>query len=154
MAENEKKPVAVPVPAATVLMIRDGASGIEVFMVKRHHQIDFVAGGVLDDQRSTNETLGTFFGRRLAREEAADCELFRCALEFRLAGNLDTDTRPIRSGSETQRVVAFIGAKEKRFDLVGNVLQTEDLGCEGRGDLRLGNRKSHIAKLDGWNARR
>src|SRR5437868_13527761 len=47
MAENEKKPVAVPVPAATVLMIRDGASGLEVFMVKRHHQIDFVAGALV-----------------------------------------------------------------------------------------------------------
>jgi 8-oxo-dGTP pyrophosphatase MutT (NUDIX family) len=46
MAENEK-PVAVPVPAATVLMIRDGASGLEVFMVKRHHQIDFVAGALV-----------------------------------------------------------------------------------------------------------
>src|SRR3954452_17477639 len=47
MAENEKKPVAVPVPAATVLMIRDGATGMEVFMVKRHHQIDFVAGALV-----------------------------------------------------------------------------------------------------------
>jgi len=47
MAEPEKKPVAVPVPAATVLMIRDGAEGLEVFMVKRHHQIDFVAGALV-----------------------------------------------------------------------------------------------------------
>jgi 8-oxo-dGTP pyrophosphatase MutT (NUDIX family) len=47
MAENEKKPVAVPVPAATVLLIRDGANGMEVFMVKRHHQIDFVAGALV-----------------------------------------------------------------------------------------------------------
>jgi 8-oxo-dGTP pyrophosphatase MutT (NUDIX family) len=47
MAEPEKKPVAVPVPAATVMMIRDGAAGLEVFMVKRHHQIDFVAGALV-----------------------------------------------------------------------------------------------------------
>lgn len=31
-------------PAATVLLLRDGAAGIEVFLVKRHHQVDFVAG--------------------------------------------------------------------------------------------------------------
>ena len=37
----------VPVPAATVLLIRDGANGLEVFMVKRHHQIDFVAGALV-----------------------------------------------------------------------------------------------------------
>lgn len=47
MADNEKKPVAIPVPAATVLLIRDGVDGLEVFMVKRHHQIDFVAGALV-----------------------------------------------------------------------------------------------------------
>jgi 8-oxo-dGTP pyrophosphatase MutT (NUDIX family) len=41
------KPAAVAVPAATVLLVRDGASGLEVFMVKRHHQIDFVAGALV-----------------------------------------------------------------------------------------------------------
>ena len=38
---------AAPVPAATVLIVRDGANGLEVFMVKRHHQIDFVAGALV-----------------------------------------------------------------------------------------------------------
>lgn len=33
-------------PAATVLLLRDGAGGLEVFMVQRHYQIDF-AGGAL-----------------------------------------------------------------------------------------------------------
>jgi 8-oxo-dGTP pyrophosphatase MutT (NUDIX family) len=41
------KPTATPVPAATILIVRDGASGLEVFMVKRHHQIDFVAGALV-----------------------------------------------------------------------------------------------------------
>ena len=41
------KPAAVPVPAATILLLRDGAEGLEVFMVKRHHQIDFVAGALV-----------------------------------------------------------------------------------------------------------
>ena len=34
-------------PAATVLMLRDGANGMEVFMVKRHHQIDFATGALV-----------------------------------------------------------------------------------------------------------
>jgi len=46
MAEQTKDPV-VPRPAATILLVRDGANGIEVFMVKRHHQIDFVAGALV-----------------------------------------------------------------------------------------------------------
>ena len=36
-----------PVPAATIVITRDGANGMEVFMVKRHHQIDFVAGALV-----------------------------------------------------------------------------------------------------------
>lgn len=42
-----KNPAAMPVPAATILIVRDGAKGLEVFMVKRHHQIDFVAGALV-----------------------------------------------------------------------------------------------------------
>lgn len=37
---------AIARPAATILLIRDGNQGLEVFMVVRHHQIDF-AGGAL-----------------------------------------------------------------------------------------------------------
>ncbi len=36
-----------PIPAATILLLRDGVPGLEVFMVKRHHQIDFVAGALV-----------------------------------------------------------------------------------------------------------
>lgn len=39
--------VAVPVPAATILMLRDGAAGLETFMVVRHHQIDFASGALV-----------------------------------------------------------------------------------------------------------
>jgi 8-oxo-dGTP pyrophosphatase MutT (NUDIX family) len=39
---------AVPVrPAATVLLVRDGAAGLEVFMVVRHHKIDFASGALV-----------------------------------------------------------------------------------------------------------
>jgi 8-oxo-dGTP pyrophosphatase MutT (NUDIX family) len=43
---EEKKP-AVPLPSATILVLRDGASGVEVLMVKRHHQIDFASGALV-----------------------------------------------------------------------------------------------------------
>ncbi|HTO70864.1 MAG TPA: NUDIX hydrolase [Myxococcota bacterium] len=33
--------------AATVLLVRDGAPGLEVFMVERHHQIDFATGALV-----------------------------------------------------------------------------------------------------------
>jgi 8-oxo-dGTP pyrophosphatase MutT (NUDIX family) len=41
------KPDAGPVPAATILIVRDSPAGIEVFMVKRHYQIDFMAGALV-----------------------------------------------------------------------------------------------------------
>lgn len=43
---SESRP-ARPVPAATILMLRDGPGGLEVFMVVRHHQIDFASGALV-----------------------------------------------------------------------------------------------------------
>lgn len=34
-------------PAATMLLLRDAADGMEVFMVVRHHQIDFASGALV-----------------------------------------------------------------------------------------------------------
>lgn len=34
-------------PASTVVILRDGPGGIEVFMVVRHHQIDFASGALV-----------------------------------------------------------------------------------------------------------
>jgi len=47
MSDKATRPVVAPVPAATILLVRDGAGGLEVFMVKRHHQIDFATGALV-----------------------------------------------------------------------------------------------------------
>jgi len=36
-----------PRPASTLLLVRDGVSGLEVFVVERHHQIDFAGGATV-----------------------------------------------------------------------------------------------------------
>ncbi len=41
------KPAPHPIPAATILLLRDGREGLEVLMVERHHKIDFVAGAMV-----------------------------------------------------------------------------------------------------------
>ena len=41
------KPPAVPVPAATILLLRGDHASLEVFMVVRHHQIDFASGALV-----------------------------------------------------------------------------------------------------------
>jgi 8-oxo-dGTP pyrophosphatase MutT (NUDIX family) len=38
---------AVARPAATILLLRDGTDGLEVFMVVRHHAIDFASGALV-----------------------------------------------------------------------------------------------------------
>ena len=42
---NDK--IAQPVAAATIMLLRDGPTGLEVFMVVRHHQIDFASGALV-----------------------------------------------------------------------------------------------------------
>jgi 8-oxo-dGTP pyrophosphatase MutT (NUDIX family) len=44
---SEAKKPATPVDSATILLLRDGERGLEVFMVKRHHQIDFASGALV-----------------------------------------------------------------------------------------------------------
>jgi 8-oxo-dGTP pyrophosphatase MutT (NUDIX family) len=43
---EQSQPVT-PVPAATILLLRPGNTGLEVFMVVRHHQIDFASGALV-----------------------------------------------------------------------------------------------------------
>jgi 8-oxo-dGTP pyrophosphatase MutT (NUDIX family) len=38
---------AIPRPAATVVLLRDGREGVEVFMVVRHRQIEFASGALV-----------------------------------------------------------------------------------------------------------
>jgi len=42
---NDK--VVTPVPAATIVLLRPAASGFEIFMIARHHQIDFASGALV-----------------------------------------------------------------------------------------------------------
>lgn len=46
MSDADGAPPALRL-SATVLLLRDGEPGLEVFMVQRHHQIDFVAGALV-----------------------------------------------------------------------------------------------------------
>lgn len=46
----DTEPASAPAearPSATILLLRDGARGLEVFMVQRHHRIDFATGALV-----------------------------------------------------------------------------------------------------------
>jgi 8-oxo-dGTP pyrophosphatase MutT (NUDIX family) len=51
---------ATPRPASTVVILRDGRDGLEVFMVVRHHEIDFASGALV------------FPGGKVDAQDAAD----------------------------------------------------------------------------------
>ena len=69
MDPRTARPPAQPAPArpsSTVLMLREGAAGMEVFMVVRHHEIDFASGALV------------FPGGRLAEGDGDAEALSRC----------------------------------------------------------------------------
>jgi 8-oxo-dGTP pyrophosphatase MutT (NUDIX family) len=54
-------------PAATILLLRDGPDGIEVFMVVRHHAIDFASGALVFPGGRVEES------DHLLAERTSDC---------------------------------------------------------------------------------
>lgn len=78
----------VPKPASSILLIRDGDDGLEVFMVTRHHQIDFASGAMVfpggkvdpadsdDDARAACRDADAFDDRELAFRVSAIREAF------------------------------------------------------------------------------
>jgi 8-oxo-dGTP pyrophosphatase MutT (NUDIX family) len=70
-----------PIPATTVLLLKDTADDFEVFMVTRHHKIDFASGalvfpgGKLDPQDSSEALLTTCRGQEGTGGMLSDDEL-------------------------------------------------------------------------------
>jgi 8-oxo-dGTP pyrophosphatase MutT (NUDIX family) len=83
MSDATKAPAPAPRLAATILLVRDGATGLEVFMVQRHHKIDFATGAMV------------FPGGKI---EAADADP-RLRARCRGAESLDADALAVRIGA-------------------------------------------------------
>jgi 8-oxo-dGTP pyrophosphatase MutT (NUDIX family) len=47
MPETTARSEAKPLPSATVMVVRDGADGVEVFMLVRNRQVDFASGALV-----------------------------------------------------------------------------------------------------------
>ncbi|MEM6710022.1 MAG: NUDIX hydrolase [Pseudomonadota bacterium] len=79
---DQAKTAATPVPAATVLLVRNGPDGMEVFMVVRHHQIDFASGALVFPGGKTDPADFDPELRALSSGAAPDAE----ALALQLSG--------------------------------------------------------------------
>ena len=108
-------------PASTVLMVRDGAQGLEVFMVVRHRKIDF-AGGAL-----------VFPGGKIDPEDSGPALIARCAK----VDGLDTAAMALRVGAirETFEEAGVLLARRRgSADLVSGA-DFEAISAKYRGDL-------------------
>jgi 8-oxo-dGTP pyrophosphatase MutT (NUDIX family) len=48
MSQTARREPGVPIPSGTIVLLRDDpAEGLEIFMVVRHHQIDFASGALV-----------------------------------------------------------------------------------------------------------
>ena len=65
--KKRREPVA-PVPASTMLLLRDGVEALEVFMVERHHQIDFAEGALVFPGGKTERSDGAAALRKRCRQ--------------------------------------------------------------------------------------
>lgn len=74
---SEKKAPPTPVPAATILLLRERNDELQVFMVVRHHQIDFASGalvfpgGKVDEQDFDEALLPFLSGAHADRDRRA-----------------------------------------------------------------------------------
>jgi 8-oxo-dGTP pyrophosphatase MutT (NUDIX family) len=66
-----------PVLSATILLVRDGAAGLEVFMVQRHHRIDFATGAMVfpGGKLEPGDRAASLRGRTRGCEGLSDAEL-------------------------------------------------------------------------------
>ena len=140
-------PVEVPDPpvaprdSATVILLRDGAVGLEVFMLERHLNSDFAGGayvypgGTIDDRDTDPEAR-----RFLDAPHDVEPEFYLCAIRetFEEAGVLlaRRDGRPVRlttGDAEEERFAAYRRELNARGGSLAEIAERE--GLRYAGDL-------------------
>ena len=109
------KSAAEPRLASTVLLLRQNAAEMEVFMVVRHHQIDFASGALVFPGGSVDPA---------DREMAARPELFRAG------GELDASALALRVGAvrETFEECGILLARPRGSDALISAEQLKAIG--------------------------
>jgi 8-oxo-dGTP pyrophosphatase MutT (NUDIX family) len=134
--QPRKEPAAVR-PASTMLLLRDGAAGMEVFMVVRHHQIDFASGALV------------FPGGSIDADDAVVAR--DAALAGKHAG-LDEAAVAFRVGAvrETFEECGILLARDKGSQQLVTAARASEIENEHRVALNKGERKfSDIIKASG-----
>jgi 8-oxo-dGTP pyrophosphatase MutT (NUDIX family) len=125
VTDNPANPAAIlPRPAATALILRDRPDGLEVFMVVRHHQIEFASGAlVFPGGKVDSEDAGADWDSLTAPPPGGLDRAFAIAASretFEEAGILiarQRGTAALLAAAPARRIVAAhrIGAQHTRF---------------------------------------
>jgi 8-oxo-dGTP pyrophosphatase MutT (NUDIX family) len=113
-------------PAATILLLRDGPQGIEVFMVVRHHAIDFASGALV------------FPGGRV---EEADQALATPPLDYPNPDRLDAPAMAFRIAAirETFEECGVLLARPRGSDQLVDAAALQRLDAQHRAALNAGS---------------
>ncbi len=113
-------------PAATIMLLRDGPEGIEVFMVVRHHAIDFASGALV------------FPGGRV---EESDHDLALRAAEWPNAHGLNAGSLGFRIAAirETFEECGVLLARPRGSDQLIDAATLKRLEDQHRGALNAGS---------------
>jgi 8-oxo-dGTP pyrophosphatase MutT (NUDIX family) len=131
-----KEPAAVR-PASTILLLRDGADGMEVFMVVRHHQIDFASGALVFPGGSV---------------DADDHEIAKDPALHGGAGGLDAQALAFRVGAvrETFEECGILLARDAKSQQLVDARRAGEIETKHRAALNKGERNfSDILKSEG-----
>lgn len=122
------KEVAAVRPASTMLLLRDGKEGMEVFMVVRHHQIDFASGALV------------FPGGSI---DADDHAVVATPAFFSGGEGLDTAALAFRVGAarETFEECGILLAREKGSQQLVSAARADQVAASHRVALNEGKRK-------------
>jgi 8-oxo-dGTP pyrophosphatase MutT (NUDIX family) len=127
---DARQPAVTPRPAATVLLVRDSARGIEVFLVERHAKIDFAGGAT------------AFPGGKVHPSDGAPELRARC----RGAEALDEDALALRVAAirECFEECGFLLARTRGGEELVPALRLADLWKRWRAEVRA----HHVAMAE------
>lgn len=120
-----------PVPASTILLLRDGPDELEVFMVERHHKIDFAEGALV------------FPGGKTEASDGSGALRARCRMPAGThAEDLTEDEFAVRVGGirETFEECGVLLARPRGEDALVDAERLGALSALHREPLHLGER--------------
>jgi 8-oxo-dGTP pyrophosphatase MutT (NUDIX family) len=121
-------------PAATIMLVRDGAAGLEVFMTVRHHAIEFASGALVfpgGRVEDSDHEIAAAEGLHAGAEVAPGCFIAGIRETFEECGILLARPRGSDRLVEVERLTGITSAFKDRVDqdhaAFGALLASEDL---------------------------